>query len=223
MKTKLYYPCLCALIIALSACSSKLNTSSRHEKLKLPIAINIITDKSVNLTDLEPSLYKLKIIDFLDDFGQADLVLVEDNENADVILDIDVKDFRIFPKKEISSTKTIKSSILTGTDATGKPIYQIVTTTVYAESVTIPSTTRLSSKFTFKDPSYSVRPQNYFGQYTWRDGGVAVGGYQAASNHTSSRLPNGEPFAEDFLFQMSVEMLNRVSYDLRKYYQKINH
>jgi hypothetical protein len=224
MKAKLYYPCLLALIIALSSCSSKLNTSSR-QALRVPIAINIITDNSVNLTDLNPDLYRLKVLAFLDDFVQADLVLAEKNEKPDVILDIDVKDFRILPRKESGSTRTVTRIEQVGWDAKGQPIYKTFTDQIYTEILQIPSTTRLSSKFTFKDPSFNVRPQNYYAGWTWRNGGTAVDGDLGynLTGLSSRRLPNGEPFAEDFLFQMSQEMLTRASYDLRKYYQKISH
>lgn len=223
MKTKLIYPVVCALIIALSSCSSKMTTRSSHKAFRVSIAININMDKS-SITDVDTSLYKLKIKDYLDNFGQADLVFAESNAAADVILDIAVKNFQVLPKKEYSSAKTTKQTVQVGTDAKGNPIYQTFTTTVYSESIAIPSKARFSSRLIFKDPSFGVAPQNYFAQQTWRDGGRLISGNMGPYriNTSSGRLPNGEPFVEDFLFQLSQEMLSRASYDLRKYYQKLD-
>ena len=214
---------VCAFIIALPACSNKLNTRSHQKSLQVAIAINIKMDKS-SITDVDTSLYKLKIKDYLDNFGQADLVFAENNANADVILDIAVKNFQVLPKKEYSSAKTTKQTVQVGTDAKGNPIFQTYTTTVYSESIAIPSTARLSSKFTFKVPFFGVSPQNYFARQTWRDSGTSVSGNTGPYriNTPSGKLPNGEPFVEDFLFMLSQEMLNRVTYDLRKFYQKLD-
>ena len=224
MKTQLNYSLICVLIFALSACSSRVNTSSRVETIKMPISINIRADESVTRTDLNADLYRFKVKEYLDHYKGIELVLVEKDEDANVVLDIEVKNFQISQKIERNTSRSFKRTIQVGTDAKGNPIYQTETTTVYVESVEIPSSTRLSASFTFKDPSYKVSPQNYYGQYTWRDSGRSVSGYIGSlynGSVTSSRLPNGEPFAEDFLFTLSGDMLTRVTYDLRRFYQKL--
>lgn len=225
MKTILHYSLAGMLIIGLSACSNKMNPGLHKELVKVPISINIRTDNSASSSELNTYLYKLKIKEFLDDFRKVNLVLVEQDENADVILDIDVKNLNILPKKEINSERVYKRTEQVGTDSNGNPVFRTTTATVYVESSEIRSTTRLSSKFTFKDSAYVVPPKNYFADYTWRYTGVSTGGDLKAFNITRSQSPllTFEPSTNDFLFQLSnQEMLSRVSYDLRKYYQKIN-
>ncbi len=213
------------LIIALYACRGKLHYSSRQEIFKVPIAINIRGDNSVDYKGLNPDLYRQKIKNFLTYMGgQADLVLVENYENPDVILNIDVKDFLILPEKEVTTSQTERRSMQVGTDAKGQPIYQTMTITTDQIRAYIGSTARLKSSFTFKDPSFKVRPQNYFSGYTWshQDINANRNVRRSASGPFASSRFKIIPIPDDFLFQLSEEMLYRVSYDLQKYYKKIN-
>jgi hypothetical protein len=225
MKTAPYYSIVFALIIALSACSSRMNTRSHQARIKVPIAINVNTDNSINSTEVNPYLYRLKLIDFLDDFREVDLVLVENEKKADIILDIDVTNLYISPLRESSTTTHYRKNVQVGTDATGKPIFQTITAEVYREFSMIRSTSRLASKLTFKDPTYKVSPRNYFANYTWSHNGSTVGGDMQAFKINSGAqqgLSTHEPSPDELLFALtSQELLGRLSYDLRRYYQKL--
>ncbi|HCN82006.1 MAG TPA: hypothetical protein DIT07_00060 [Sphingobacteriaceae bacterium] len=201
--------------------------SPRKPLLKIPIVININTDNSVDFTNLNTDLYRLKVKDFLDNFREVDLVFAESDEEARVTLDIGVENFNIFPKEEQISRRSFSRNIQVGTGANGQATYQTVTATVDLVQTRIRSSAVLSSKFTFKDKSYRVPPQTNFANYTWEN--ISVENIQGdpraidASVYAGRSMISMEPFAEDFLMGLSNrDLMKRIAFDLSNYYRKLN-
>lgn len=221
MNTKLRLLTIGALVIALSGCSSLPKTSSYREMNKVPLAINITGDRSPDFKDLDQDLYKDEIIRFLNYDRKSEVELVEP-ENAAVILDIDVKNYRILPERDVTTTRRETSLVQVGTDAKGAPIYKTHITLIDHTTTFTNSIANISTTFTFRDRSYNVRPQIYNSSYAWNHEDLY---------NDKQRLPAGPfanarldilPHSENFLFLLSEQMLYRVSYDLHKYYKKIN-
>jgi hypothetical protein len=212
-------------LIILSVLFAGCNTGPRPATIRVPMLVNVRADNSVNFTNLNIDQYRLKVMDFLDDFREVDLDFVEGDENASIVLDLTVESFNVWPAEERRSRRTFRRNIQVGT-SNGKPVYQTAVATVDFLQRQIRSSARLSSRFTFKDAAYKVSPQSYFATYTWSD--VSVDNVQgdpravdpAVYSHRSTA--SFEPFDEEILFALSRrDMLGRISYDLRKYYQKL--
>lgn len=227
MKTAIKRIFFLILIILVSGgCSS--TRAPRKPAVRVPIVININTDRSADFTNLNADLFAFKVKDLLDDFRGVDLVIAENDEEAAVTLDIGVENFIIYPKEERISRRTFRRNVQTGTTATGQPTYQQVTATVDIVQTRIRSSATLSSRFTFKDNSYRLPPQTNFANYVWENYSVEnVQGDPRAvdpSIYAGRSLMTMEPFAEEFLMGLANrDLLRRISFDLRKYYQKLNY
>ena len=213
------------LLIMLSVFFAECSTGPRPEALKVSMALHVSADNSANFTNLNIDQYRFKVMDFLDDFREVDLDFVEEDENADIVLDLSVEDFTVWPAQERRMRRTFRRNIQAGI-SNGKPVYQTVVATVDILQKEIRSSARLTSRFRFKNASYEVPPRSYFAANTWRD--VSVDNIQGDPRavdpaiYSHSRVTSFEPFDDEILYALSrKDMLGRILYDLRKYYQKL--
>ena len=215
---------LIILSVFFVGCSS--TKGPRPQALKVPMAININGDNSINFTDLNANFYRLNVKDILDDFLDIYPVLVEADENPQIIADISIENFHISPKDERTSRRYYSRNIQVGTDAKGQPVYQTVTATVDFRQIQISSNARLSGKLTIKGtPPKLFQSKKYFETYNWQNVSVEnVQGDQRAVDpmiYSGTSFSGMEPTTNDILMALSnKEMLRDLSNELRKYYQK---
>lgn len=215
---------LIVLSVFFVECSS--TKGPRPQALKVPMAINIKADNSVNFTDLNVNFYVLNVKDILDDFLDIYPVLVEADENPQIIADITVENFNISPKDVRTSRRSYSRNVQVGTDAKGQPVYQAVTATADFVQTQIRSNAQLSGKLTIKgNPPKVFQQKKYFETYNWQNVSVEnVQGDQRAldpSIYSGTSFSGMEPNSNDILMALSnKQMLRDLSNELRKYYQK---
>jgi hypothetical protein len=173
------------LLIILSVFLADCSTGPRPEALRVSMALNVKADNSTNFTNLNIDQYRLKVMDFLDDFREVDLDFVEADENADIVLDLSVESFTVWPAQERRLRRTFRRNIQVGS-SNGKPVYQTVAATVDILQKEIRSSARLTSRFAFKDAAYKISPHSYFATYTWRD--VSVDNIQGDPRAVDPRI-----------------------------------
>ena len=113
-------------IIILFACSTSQDGKKKMPERVVPITINIEASNSRDLSFINLDYYRLKLLDGLDDFLNVDLDLVDLKENPEVVLNLEINNFILWPQDKRVSRRTLSRVIQVGTSSTGKPIYQTV-------------------------------------------------------------------------------------------------
>ncbi|HXH99645.1 MAG TPA: hypothetical protein VNI52_05230 [Sphingobacteriaceae bacterium] len=200
---------------------------NKHGKLPsriVPIAINIKSDDNSRLGLINTDYYRFQLLDDLRDFQKVDLKLVDADEKPEVVLDLTIDNFIIWPKDERTSRRTLRRNVQVGTDAAGKPVYQTVTASVDITQTQIRSNARFITRLTFigKTPP-DVFERNFSPNYTYSN--VTTSNIQGDSRAIDPGLYsagafNMEPRDEDFLLVLSKqELIRRISDEIRRRYQ----
>ena len=209
------------IIIALACNSTKSGRTPRAPKREVPIAINIRAENNATVNFIDLNYFRLQLIRDLDQFQDVNFLLVDAEENPEVVLNLDITSFTLWPRDERMSRRRVSRNIAVGTDAAKKPIYQTVTAVVdiveiqrrsnarFATNLTVKGTPGLKFQRTFA-PTY-----NYVNTYVDN-----IQGDQRALNPTlTMRGIDIEPLENDFLLLLArQEMIRRLSTELRRYY-----
>lgn len=207
--------------ILFAGCSAR--KGPRPQPVRVPMAINIRADNSINFTDLNVNFYRLNVKDILDDFLDIDPVLVDAEENPVIVVDITIEDFNVGQKDERVYRRVFSRNVQAGTDAKGQPVYQTVTASADLRQTLIPARVRLTGKLTIKDAPPKNFQRSYYENYTWQNVTVEnIQGDQRAidpSIYFGTSLGAFEPNANDILMTLSNrDMLKNLSNELQKYY-----
>ena len=213
---------LLLLILTLSACGTAGKGSKRAPKRLIPVAFNIETRNNSELDFINMDYYRLKILDQLKDFQNVQLTLAEPDEEPEVILNLNIDNFVLWPRDERVSHRNLSRTVQAGTDASGKPVYQTVRATVDIIQVQQRSNARFIADLTIKGTPGKTYKRSYSPNYNYSK--VFADNIQGDSRAVDpqlyfSRGPAMEPETIDFLFTLSNEMVQNVSLQLRSYYR----
>ena len=210
------------LILTVMSCNaSKSARIPKTPKREVPIAINIREENNATVNFIDLNYFRLQLIRDLDQFQDVNFLLVDAEENPEVVLNLDITSFTLWPRDERMSRRRVSRNIAVATDSAKKPIYQTVTAVVdivqiqrrsnarFATNLTVKGTPGLKFQRTFA-PTY-----NYVNTYVDN-----IQGDQRALNPTlMMRGIDIEPMENDFILLLArQEMVRRLSTELRKYY-----
>ena len=213
---------LLLLVLILSACGTAGKGSKRAPKRLVPVAFNIETRENSELNFVNMDYYRLKILDQLKNFQNVQFTIAEPDEEPEVTLNLNIDNFVLWPRDERVSRRNLSRTVQTGTDASGKPVYQTVRATVDVIHVQQRSNARFIVDLSVKGTPDKTYKRSYSPNYNYAK--VYADNIQGDSRAVDpqlyfSRGPGFEPEAMDFLLNLSNEMVQNVSMQLRSYYR----
>lgn len=210
------------ILISLIACnSSKSGRTPRAPKREVPVAINIKAQNNASINFVNTDYFAMQLIQDLEQFQAVNFVVVGIEDNPEVVLNLDISSFTLWPRDERMFRRRVSRNVAVGTDAAGKPVYQTVSASIdivqiqrrsnarFVTNLTVKGTPGLKFQRTFV-PSY-----NYV--YTYIDN--VQGDPRALDAGMMTRGMEIEPMENDFLLILArQEMVRRLATELRKYY-----
>ena len=209
------------IILAMACSSSKSGKTPRAPKPDVPITINIRAQNNATINFINLDYFRLQLIQDLDQFQQVNFTLVDEDENPEVVLNIDISSFTLWPRDERRSRRRVSRNIVVGTDAAKKPIYQTVSATVDIIQVQRRSNARFETNLSVKGTPGLKFQRVFFPNYTYANTYVdnIQGDPRAFDPTFMSRGSDIEPMEDEFLLILArQEMIRRLSSELRKYY-----
>lgn len=146
---------------------------------------------------------------------------VNDDENPEVVLNMDISNFTLWPRDERMSRRRVSRNVVIGTDAAGKPIIQTVTASVDIVQVQRRSNARFVTNLSVKGTPGLKFQRTFAPNYNYVNNYVdnVQGDSRALDPSLMSRGLAIEPLEHDFLLILArQEMIRRLSAELRKYY-----
>ena len=215
-------PILLVCILLTTACGVRNGKTKRAPKPVVPIAIVIETRNNSDLNFINMDIYRFKVLDRLESFQDVDFDLVEADENPEVVLNLNIDNFILWPRDERVRRQVMSRVVQVGTDATGKPIYQTVRASVDIVQVEQRSNARFLVNLEIKGSPGKTFKRSFTPNYNYRV--TYADNIQGDSRAVDPRLyfsrsPGMEPDTLDFLLTLSQEMTERVSTELRSFYR----
>jgi hypothetical protein len=210
------------VFITVIACnSSKSGRTPRPPKREVPIAIDIKAQNNASINFINLDYFRLQLIQDLEQFQEVNFVLVDPAEGPEVILNMDISSFTLWPRDERMSRRSVSRRIVAGTDAAGRPVYQTVTATVDIVQIQRRSNARFVTNLTIKGTPGLKFSRTFVPNYNYVN--TYVDNVQGDSRALDPRLMvrgmGMEPTENDFLLTLArQEMIRRLSAELRKYY-----
>ncbi len=206
----------------LMACnSSKSGRTPKVPKREVPIAINIKAENNAAINFVNTDYFALQLIQDLDQFQVVNFTLVGVEDNPEVILNLDISSFTLWPRDERMTRRRVSRNVAVGTDAAGKPIYQTVTASVDIVQVQRRSNARFVANLTVKGTPGLKFQRTFAPNYNYVNTYVdnVQGDARALDAGVMTRGIEIEPIENDFLLILArQEMVRRLSAELRKYY-----
>ena len=115
------------ILIVMSCNASKSARTPRTPKREVPIAINIRAENNATINFINLDYFRLQLIQDLDQFQEVNFLLVDSEENPEVVLELNLMNFTLWPRDERRTRRQVSRQIVVGTDAAKKPILQTVT------------------------------------------------------------------------------------------------
>jgi hypothetical protein len=217
MKQGLSKATVVLMLLSLAwSCSSTQTTTSKKDVV--PLAINIHSEKDLELESVNWDFYKINLIRSLKQNQYVDLRLVESDENPELVLDVEIKNFNISPNSESKQRQIYSRTVEAGIDSKGKPIYQKVSAAVDYTHSTIRSNANLFTRLTWKQKSQDIFSKRFSANYTYRNTevGTISGDHRAVDGSVYKMTAITHPTADSFLWSLSQqEMTRRISEELR--------
>lgn len=209
-------------IFALACNSTKSGSTPRAPKREVPIAINIRAENNATINFIDLNYFRLQLIRDLDQFQVVNFSLVDAEENPEVVLNMDIASFTLWPRDERLSRRRVSRNIVVGTDAEKKPIYQTVTASVDIVEIQRRSNARFATSLTVKGTPGLKFQRTFASTYNYVN--TYVDNIQGDSRALDPRLMTRgidiEPVENDFLLLLArQEMVRRLSMELRRYYE----
>ncbi len=207
------------LVISFMACNT--SRTARAPKREVPIAINIKAQNNATVNFINLDYFRLELIRELDQFQSVNFLLVNPQENPEVVLNMDISTFTLWPRDERVARRRVSRRIVAGTDAAGKPIYQTVTASIDIVEIQRRSNARFATDLTIKGTPGLKFSRTFAPNYNYVN--TYVENIQGDSRAVDPRIMTGgisiEPTENDFLIILArQEMIRRLSAELRKYY-----
>ncbi len=208
-------------ILLMASCST---TKTRVPQRQVKMAFNLkSSDNNTNFVNLD--YYKFQLISEIERFQNVEFNLVEPNENPEVIIDLNVDNFIVWPRNERRVRRSFSRNVVVGSDANGRPVYQTVSAAADVVDVQIRSNARFIARLNIKGETPKTFERTFAPSYNYRrvfvdnimgDSRALPSDYLFASNSAGF-----EPRDEDFLLLLSKQdLVQRISNELRTYYQK---
>ena len=201
--------------------SSRSGKTPRTPKREVPIAINIDTENSPTINFINLDYFRLQLIQDLDQFQEVNFLLVDPTEDPEVVLNLNISSFTLWPRDERMTRRRVSRNIPVGTDAAGKPIYQTVSATVDIVQIQRRSNARFAASLVIKGTPGLTFQRTFIPRYNYVDTYVdnVQGDTRAIDPRLMTRGINVEPVESDFLLLLArEEMVRRLSSELRNYY-----
>lgn len=209
------------IIMALACNSSRSGRTPRPPKRDVPVAINIRAQNNATINFINLDYFRLQLIQDLEQFQEVNFTLVDEEESPEVVLNIDISSFTLWPRDERRSRRRVSRNIVVGTDAAKKPIYQTVSATVDIIQIQRRSNARFATNLNIKGTPGMKFQRTFMPNYTYVNTYVdnIQGDPRAFDPGMMSRGPDFEPVEDDYLLILArQEMIRRLSSELRKYY-----
>lgn len=209
------------IIFTLACNSTKSGRTPRTPKREVPIAINIKAQNNATINFINLDYFRLQLIQDLDQFQEVNFLLVDAEENPEVVLDMDITSFTLWPRDERMSRRRVSRNIVVGTDAAKKPIYQTVTASVDIVQIQRRSNARFVTNLNVKGTPGLKFQRTFLPTYNYVNTYVdnVQGDSRALDPSLMTRGIDIEPVENDFLLILArQEMIRRLSAELRKYY-----
>ncbi len=207
------------LITCFIACNS--SRTPRAPKREVPIAINIKAENNATVNFINLDYFRLQLIQDLDQFQEVNFLLVDPSENPEVVLNMDISSFTLWPRDERLTRRRVSRRVVAGTDAAGKPIYQTVTASVDIVQIQRRSNARFVTDLNVKGTPGLKFSRTFAPNYNYVNTYVdnIQGDRRAVDPSIMVRGSGIEPEENDFLLILArQEMIRRISTELRKYY-----
>ncbi|MHB1178200.1 MAG: hypothetical protein ACYCZO_07700 [Daejeonella sp.] len=212
------------MMVMMIACNSSRTTRTpRAPKRDVPIAINIKSNNNATINFVNTDYFALKLLQDLEQFQAVNLVLVNNDENPEVVLNLDISNFTLWPRDERISRQRVSRNVVTGTDAAGKPIVQTVSAVVDIVQIQRRSNARFVTNLLVKGTPGLKFQRTFAPNYNYVNNYVdnVQGDTRALDPFLMSRGIGIEPVEDDFLLILArQEMIRRLSSELRKYYDE---
>lgn len=221
MAKILYIVSFLITVIVIGACSTR--KTNKLPAQKVPIAI-IIKGNDPDLSSADLNYYMFKCLDELEQFQRIELTAVEPDENPEIVLELDISNFTIWPKNQRVSRRVFTRRIIVGEDAQGNPIYGTVRGSAdivqeeWRAGATIDSRLRIKGS-PGKEFSRVFSP-DYRRRYIYVNN---IQGDSRALDRSLSgaRVPPLDPEEHEILLELSrEEILDRISNEIRSYYNR---
>ena len=222
MQRNLFKITVFVILIALNSCGSR--KSNNFPERDVPIAINLKTDNNSRVAFINLDLFRFRLIDELNDFQTVNLKLADEGEAPEIVLDIVIDNFILWPKDERTSRRVFRRTIQVGTNSAGKPVYETVTASADITQTQIRSNARLIARLTFKESTPpTVFERAFSPNYVYSD--LSTSNIQGDIRAMDPRLVsagafNMEPTEDEFLLLLTnQELTRRISSEIRRFYQ----
>ncbi len=205
------------LILFVFGFKTKENVSSNAPNGNITIAINIHDNNNTTQDLINLDFFKLQLFDEIRKFQKASYVLVENDEHPELIIELDIEEFKLWPKTKTVSSSTESRNIRVGQDERGNPIYETMRANITTVRAKRKANARLNASITNKAGLPYNYQETFDTSYSYDNRFVeSVHGDQFI-NKESQR--GGEPREGDILFLLSKKELTRkLSLQLRRYY-----
>ncbi len=208
------------LIFSGIACNTQ--KKPRAAKIDVPIAINIQAESSANTNFINLGYYRFQLLNTIQQFQSVNFVLVEADENPEVVLNIDIENFMLWPKDERVSRRRLSRNIVAGTDSNGKPVYQTVTAIVDIIQIQQRTNARFKTSLSIKAEPPVKFQKTFVSNYNYVNTYVdnIQGDMRALDPSISmSRGMENELNEDDYILILSKqEMTRRLADEVRKFY-----
>jgi len=203
------------------ACKAKEAVSKNVLPKNVTIAINIRDENNTTQNLVNLDFFRLQLLDEIRKFQKANFVLAENDENPELILELTIEEFKLWPKTKTVSSRTESRNIRIGQDEKGNPIYETLRANVTTARVKRRADARLKAKITNK----AGLPYNYHEtietNYSYDNRYIESvhGDPNLIGESRNESRGTGEPRESDILFLLSKkELTGKLSLELRRYY-----
>lgn len=218
-KTGSIFIILFALTIA---CRAKEPVISNPVPKNITIAINIHDKNNAthNLVNLD--FFQLQLLDEIRKFQKANFVLAENDENPELILDLTIEEFKLWPINKTVSSRTESRDIRVGQNEKGEPIYETMRANVTTARVKRKANARLKASIRNNAGIPYNYQETFETSYSYDNRYIeSVHGDPNLISESRTGESRGvrEPQESNILILLSKkEMTRKLSLELRKYY-----
>lgn len=219
LKYRIYF-ILSILFLVFSGCATSKKVRNPEKIVAMDITIEG-NDPDLNMVNLD--VFKFKILDELEDFQHVDLTLADEGEDPELVLNIDIDNFVIWPKDERRSTRTFRRRVAVGTDANNRPVYQVVTASADIVQIIIRTSATFNAELRLTDTVAKPFNRSFSSRYNWTSTYVSnIRGDSRAIDPSlySYSMPPMDPITDDILLVLATrEMTKRLSNEIRSYFK----
>ena len=221
MKYRIFIVLLLSVVITIGCNSSKSGRTPKAPKREVPIAINIRAESNATINFVNLDYFRLQLIQELDQFQAVNFLLVDESQAPEVILNMDISNFTLWPRDERRYRRRFSRNVVVGNDAAGKPIYQTVIASVDIVEVRRRSNARFVTSLSVKGTPGLKFQRTFVPSYNYENAYIdnIQGDSRALGAGLMTRGIGIEPTDDEFLLLLArQEMIRRLSSELRKYY-----